>query len=62
MKYFIIVICVAYLVLHYHTFHTYKTEIWKGKVKQGFGWVLGSVFGVIMDAFVWYWLFKLIGL
>lgn len=58
MKYFVIVICVIWLALHYHAHHVYKTKV-RDKDKYSLGWLLGSVIGMITDALAWYWLFRL---
>lgn len=58
MKWIIIGICLAYIILSQRTKHVYKSKLVPHTSETGF--VLGSIFNAIMDALAYYWLFKCI--
>lgn len=57
MKWIIIGICLAYIILSQRTKHVYKSKL---PHTSETGFVLGSIFNAIMDALAYYWLFKCI--
>ncbi len=58
MEWIIISICLAYIILSERAKHVYKSKIVPHTSETGF--VLGSIFGAIMDALAYYLLFRCI--
>lgn len=58
MKWIIISICLVYIILSQRAKHVYKSKLVPHTSETGF--LLGSIFGAIIDALAYYWLFKCI--
>ena len=58
MKWIIISICLVYIILSQRAKHVYKSKLVRHTSETGFA--LGSIFGAIIDALAYYWLFKCI--
>ena len=58
MKWIIISICLVFINLSQRAKHVYKSRLVPHSSETGF--VLGSIFGAIIDALAYYWLFMCI--
>ena len=58
MKWIIISICLAHIILSQRAKHVYKSKLVPHTSETGFA--LGSIFGAITDALAYYWLFRCI--